>query len=70
MTPEQEAKLLAAVLGAAAVLQRLDQNVAAVRQHLEPFLHAFQEAGGIAAVQAKWKQFAPLLEKLKGFLPS
>lgn len=70
MTPEQEAALLQAVLGAAAVLQRLDQNVAAVRQHLEPFLAAFEAAGGLEAVQAKWRQFAPLLEKLKTFFPA
>lgn len=70
MTPEQEATLLQAVLGAAAVLQRLDQNVAAVRQRLEPFLAAFESAGGLEAVQAKWRQFAPLLEKLKTFFPA
>lgn len=70
MTPEQEDALLQAVLGAAAVLQRLDQNVAAMRQHLEPFLEAFEQAGGLEAVQQKWRQFAPLLEKLKTFFPA
>ncbi len=70
MTPEHEAKLLATAIAALGALNTLNQHVATLRGHLEPFLKAIEDAGGVEAVKAKWAQFGPLLEKLKQFLPT
>ncbi len=69
MTPENEAKLLATAIAVLGALNSLNGHAAALRGHVEPFLKAIDDAGGIEAVRAKWAQFAPILEKLKAFLP-